>query len=62
MWNSLHPNQVVGTPAILKEIDCLKVTVEEILKVEANISSLVTKEDTRLCGFGGWFDVHFKVS
>ncbi|CAI9298428.1 unnamed protein product [Lactuca saligna] len=62
VWNSLHPNQVVGTPAILKEIDCLKVTVEEILKVEANISSLVTKEDTRLCGFGGWFDVHFKGS
>ncbi|KAI3513780.1 hypothetical protein L1887_11935 [Cichorium endivia] len=62
LWNSLHPNQVVGNPAILKEIDCSKVTVEDILKVEASISSLVTKEETRLCGFGGWFDVHFKGS
>ncbi|KAI3771605.1 hypothetical protein L6452_02771 [Arctium lappa] len=62
LWNSLHPNQVVGTSAILKEIDCSKVTVEDILKVEASLSSSVTKEDTRLCGFGGWFDVHFKGS
>ncbi|PWA65514.1 protein arginine N-methyltransferase PRMT10 [Artemisia annua] len=59
LWNYLHPNQVVGTPAVLKEIDCLTVTVEDILKVEACISSTITKEDTRLCGFGGWFDVHF---
>ncbi|PWA62940.1 protein arginine N-methyltransferase PRMT10 [Artemisia annua] len=54
LWNNLHPNQVVGTPAVLKEIDCLTVTVEDILKVEACISSTITKEDTRLCGFGGW--------
>ncbi|PWA97099.1 protein arginine N-methyltransferase PRMT10 [Artemisia annua] len=59
LWNNLHPNQVVGTPAVLKEIDCLTVTVEDILKVEACVSSTITKEDTRLCGFGGWFDVHF---
>ncbi|KAL4571503.1 hypothetical protein LXL04_018263 [Taraxacum kok-saghyz] len=62
LWNSLHPNQVIGTPAILKEIDCLKVTVEDILKVEASVKSLVTKEDTWLSGFGGWFDVQFKGS
>ncbi|PWA72587.1 protein arginine N-methyltransferase PRMT10 [Artemisia annua] len=48
LWNYLHPNQVVGTPAVLKEIDCLTVTVEDILKVEACISSTITKEDTRL--------------
>ncbi|XP_071716597.1 protein arginine N-methyltransferase PRMT10-like [Rutidosis leptorrhynchoides] len=59
LWNNLHPNQVVGTAAILKEIDCLTVTVEDILKIEATVSSTITKEDTRLCGFGGWFDVHF---
>lgn len=53
---------MVGTPAILKEIDCLTVTVEDILKVEAIVSSTITKDDTRLCGFGGWFDVHFNVS
>ncbi|XP_076956940.1 protein arginine N-methyltransferase PRMT10-like [Bidens hawaiensis] len=60
VWNNLHPNQVVGTTSILKEIDCLTVTVEDILKVEASVSSTIIKEDTRLCGFGGWFDVHFK--
>ncbi|KAJ9538805.1 hypothetical protein OSB04_031538 [Centaurea solstitialis] len=59
VWNNLHPNQVVGTPAILREIDCLTVTVEDILKVQDSITSTITKEDTRLCGFGGWFDVHF---
>ncbi|KAI7733994.1 hypothetical protein M8C21_014332 [Ambrosia artemisiifolia] len=60
LWNNLVPNQVVGTAAILKEIDCLTVTVDDILKVEASISSTISKEDTWLCGFGGWFDVHFK--
>ncbi|KAK9060731.1 hypothetical protein SSX86_021437 [Deinandra increscens subsp. villosa] len=60
LWNNLHPNQVVGSAAILKEIDCLTVTVEDILKVEATVSSTITKEDSRLCGFAGWFDVHFK--
>ncbi|KAJ0816142.1 putative methyltransferase [Helianthus annuus] len=60
MWNNLDPDQVIGTGAILKEIDCLTVTVDDILKVEASISSTINKEDTWLCGFGGWFDVHFK--
>ncbi|KAK1417270.1 hypothetical protein QVD17_26396 [Tagetes erecta] len=59
LWNNLDPNQVVGTPAVLKEIDCLTVTVDDIIQVKANILSTVTKEDTWLCGFGGWFDVHF---
>ncbi|KAL8189632.1 hypothetical protein R6Q57_029198 [Mikania cordata] len=59
LWNNLDPNQVVGTATILKEIDCLTVTVDDIIEVKANISSTITKEDTRLCGFGGWFDVHF---
>ncbi|KAJ0701790.1 putative methyltransferase [Helianthus annuus] len=60
MWNNLDPDQVIGTGAILKEIDCLTVTVDDILKVEASISSTINREDTWLCGFGGWFDVHFK--
>ncbi|PQQ20249.1 protein arginine N-methyltransferase PRMT10 [Prunus yedoensis var. nudiflora] len=42
MWNNLHPHQVIGTAATVKEIDCL------------------TASNTRLCGFGGWFDVHFR--
>ncbi|KAK9071328.1 hypothetical protein SSX86_009896 [Deinandra increscens subsp. villosa] len=59
LWNNLDPNQVVGTATIIKEIDCLTVTVDDIIEVKANVSSTITKVDTRLCGFGGWFDVHF---
>lgn len=60
LWNSLHPEQVIGTPAIVKEIDCLTATVDEILTVKANFSSLISMENTRFCGFAGWFDVHFR--
>ncbi|XP_076909497.1 protein arginine N-methyltransferase PRMT10-like [Bidens hawaiensis] len=62
LWISLDPNQVIGTATVLKEIDCLTVTVDDILTVEASISSTITKEDTWLCGFGGWFDVQFNGS
>ncbi|PSS20903.1 Protein arginine N-methyltransferase [Actinidia chinensis var. chinensis] len=62
LWNNLHPNQVVGTAAVIKEIDCLTVTVIDILNVRASISSSITTEETRLCGFAGWFDVHFRGS
>ncbi|KAL6984851.1 Protein arginine N-methyltransferase prmt10 [Sarracenia purpurea var. burkii] len=60
LWNNLHPNQVLGTAAIIKEIDCLTATVNEILNIRANVSSSITVEQTRLCGFAGWFDVHFR--
>lgn len=60
LWNSLHPEQVIGTPAIVKEIDCLTATVDEILTIKANFSSLISMENTRFCGFAGWFDVHFR--
>ena len=62
LWNNLHPNQVIGTAAIIKEIDCLTVTVNDILNVRASISSSISAEETRFCGFAGWFDVHFRVS
>ncbi|XP_057507682.1 protein arginine N-methyltransferase PRMT10-like isoform X1 [Actinidia eriantha] len=62
LWNNLHPNQVIGTAAIIKEIDCLTVTVNDILNVRASISSSISAEETRLCGFAGWFDVHFRGS
>ncbi|GAV72845.1 PRMT5 domain-containing protein [Cephalotus follicularis] len=60
LWNNLHPHQVIGTAAIVKEIDCLTATVADILEVRSTFSSLITVENTRLCGFGGWFDVHFR--
>ncbi|XP_050235475.1 protein arginine N-methyltransferase PRMT10 [Mercurialis annua] len=60
MWQNLYPNQVIGTAAIIKEIDCLTATVDDILNVKSNFMSVITMEGTRLSAFGGWFDVHFK--
>ncbi|KAM5547846.1 protein arginine N-methyltransferase PRMT10 [Rosa sericea] len=60
LWNNLHPNQVIGTAAILREIDCLTASVSDIVEVRSNFLSTVTLPNTRLCGFAGWFDVHFR--
>ncbi|KAL7134736.1 hypothetical protein ABFS83_11G045600 [Erythranthe nasuta] len=62
MWNNLHPNQIIGEHVIVKEIDCLTATIDDIRIVEASISSSITQEIARLSGFGGWFDVHFRGS
>ncbi|GFP84503.1 protein arginine n-methyltransferase prmt10 [Phtheirospermum japonicum] len=62
IWNSLHPNQIIGTPVTVKELDCLTTTVNDIRYVCSSSSSSITAENTRLCGFGGWFDVHFRGS
>ncbi|KAB5514228.1 hypothetical protein OIU77_006082 [Salix suchowensis] len=62
LWQNLHPHQLIGTAAIIKEIDCLTATVNDILKVKSDFLSSITFENTRLCGFGGWFDVHFRGS
>lgn len=60
LWNNLHPHQVVGTAGIIKEIDCLTATVADIEKVRSDFSMSITVDNTKLCGFGGWFDVHFR--
>nr|KJB54098.1 hypothetical protein B456_009G020400 [Gossypium raimondii] len=62
LWNNLHPNQVIGTAAVIKEIDCLTASVNDILEVKSSFSSAISMASTRLCGFAGWFDVHFRVS
>ncbi|CAF2326239.1 unnamed protein product [Brassica napus] len=60
-WNDLNPLQVIGTPTIVKEMDCLlTATVSEIEEVRCNVTSVINGQNTRLCGFGGWFDVHFR--
>nr|KJB54099.1 hypothetical protein B456_009G020400 [Gossypium raimondii] len=61
LWNNLHPNQVIGTAAVIKEIDCLTASVNDILEVKSSFSSAISMASTRLCGFAGWFDVHFRV-
>ncbi|ONK81012.1 uncharacterized protein A4U43_C01F24290 [Asparagus officinalis] len=62
LWNNLHPHQIVGTPAIIKEIDCLTATVDDIRNVTANFMSSINIDHTQLSGFAGWFDVHFRGS
>lgn len=62
LWKNLHPHQVIGNPATVKEIDCLTATVKDISDVRSHISSSINICSARLCGFGGWFDVHFRVS
>ncbi|CAA0833669.1 Protein arginine N-methyltransferase PRMT10 [Striga hermonthica] len=62
IWNNLHPNQIIGTPVIIKEIDCSTTSVDDIRSVRASISSSITQENARFCGFAGWFDVHFRGS
>ncbi|KAM0944871.1 putative methyltransferase [Dioscorea sansibarensis] len=62
LWNNLHPNQVIGTPAIIKEIDCLTATIDEIRELHVKFSLRINLDRTRLSGFAGWFDVHFRGS
>lgn len=60
-WESLHPEQVAGTPALIKELDCLTATTEDIAKIEADFRSIIHTGQQRVTAFAGWFDVHFKV-
>ncbi|XP_057968207.1 protein arginine N-methyltransferase PRMT10 [Malania oleifera] len=62
LWSNLHPHQIIGTAAVIKEVDCSKATVNDIQMVRSNFLSSVTMENTRFCGFAGWFDVHFQGS
>ncbi|CAA3025654.1 arginine N-methyltransferase PRMT10 [Olea europaea subsp. europaea] len=58
-----NPNQVKGTPVIIKEIDCSTGTINGIIVYfNSSISSSITAENTRHCRFAGWFDVHFRGS
>lgn len=62
LWNNLHPDQIIGEAMVIKEIDCLTARVADIQEVRASISTSISAENTRLCGFAGWFDVHFRGS
>jgi hypothetical protein len=61
IWNNLHPNQVIGQAAVIKEIDCLTATVDEIREVRAQVTMPIKLDMTRLAALAGWFDVHFRV-
>ncbi|GAQ79601.1 protein arginine methyltransferase [Klebsormidium nitens] len=62
LWQSLYPSQVVGQPALVKEIDCLTVTLDDVKAVSANFQLPVFDGETRVSGFAGWFDVRFQGS
>jgi len=60
-WVELHPDNVIGEAAIIKDIDIAKCTFEEIKGVDSPFRMEVHK-NAGLCGFSGWFDVDFKGS
>ncbi|XP_020101055.1 protein arginine N-methyltransferase PRMT10 isoform X1 [Ananas comosus] len=62
MWSNVHPNQIVGTAAVIKEIDCLTATVDEIRSVMAQVTMPIIMDRARVSAFAGWFDVHFRGS
>ncbi|XP_052158436.1 protein arginine N-methyltransferase PRMT10 [Oryza glaberrima] len=62
IWNNLRPNQVIGQAAVIKEIDCLTATVDEIREVRAQVTMPIKLDMTRLAALAGWFDVHFRGS
>ncbi|KAL6861509.1 hypothetical protein ACP4OV_017209 [Aristida adscensionis] len=62
IWNNLHPNQVIGQAAVIKEIDCLTATVDEIREVRCQVALPISLDGGRLAALAGWFDVHFRGS
>jgi protein arginine N-methyltransferase 1 len=60
VWNSLHPNQIIGQPALVKEFDCLKATLEEVSIVRSQFRIPIDSGNLKIAGFAGWFDVHFR--
>lgn len=59
-WNTLYPNQVMGVPALVKEMDCKTATLEDISTVSSDFSMPVFPSSSEINGFAGWFDVQFK--
>uniref|UniRef100_J3LQI2 Uncharacterized protein n=1 Tax=Oryza brachyantha TaxID=4533 RepID=J3LQI2_ORYBR len=55
IWNNLHPNQVIGQTVVIKEIDCLLATVDEIREVRAQVTMPIKIDMARLAALAGWF-------
>ena len=66
IWKDLDSAQLLGEPAVLKRLDLLTCTLEDITEVKASFRVALDlaghPTGTRLCGFAGWFDVHFRGS
>lgn len=62
LWNNLYPNQIVGSPVIVKEFDCLTATLKDVASVNSAFRIALSGSHLKVSGFAGWFDVHFKGS
>ncbi|XP_024383890.1 protein arginine N-methyltransferase PRMT10 [Physcomitrium patens] len=60
VWNNLHPNQIIGEPALVKEFDCLKATLEHTASLRSQFRIPIDPGNLQIAGFAGWFDVHFR--
>ncbi|MCO5550458.1 hypothetical protein L7F22_003945 [Adiantum nelumboides] len=60
LWNNLHPSQIVGTPFIVKEFDCLTASIKDVANVQSSFQVELWEGQLNLSGFAGWFDVQFK--
>ncbi|XP_078169977.1 protein arginine methyltransferase 10 [Carex rostrata] len=62
LWCNLDPHQIIGTPAVIKEMDCLQATVDEIRTITAQVVHPINIDRSRISAYAGWFDVQFKGS
>lgn len=60
LWNNLHPSQIIGTPFVVKEFDCLTASLNDVASVHSPFQIELLEDQSKLCGFAGWFDVQFK--
>jgi len=60
-WAALSASNLIGEGVVIKEIDILTCTLDNVKSVEAEFRMKVTSQ-TKLCGFAGWFDVVFRGS
>ena len=55
-------NQLLSTPVVVKEINCNRVSVEDLRSFESELKVKNEKDDVVVMhGFGFWFDVLFEV-
>ena len=41
LWSNLHPHQLIGTPFIVKEMDCLTSTLDEIAYDQEGVKLII---------------------
>ncbi|CAM9260123.1 unnamed protein product [Phaeothamnion confervicola] len=59
-WAELHPDQMVGPPAAVKQLDMHTCTLQEVQGVEQTPFSFEVDGNVHASGFAGWFNVDFR--